>query len=724
MIVFHGLRVSVYSDTLFRIEYQPQARFLNLPTLMMGTRLPTEIPAQIEQKDHTLVIRTAKCQLIYEHLGDDFSQDRLEIHFVCNKQEVIWTPKSKHEVPGFPITRSLDDWPQGLPRCPQEVIVHPDGWHWIKDNAGAYWDVQQQWAKVYRQPYYENWYVFLYGDDLQTAFQDFIHLLGQPPLLPRKAFGTWISRWYSYTEDELLALLEEYKKYEVPLDILVVDADWHEDRWNGYDWRLSHFPNPQKFIDKIHQLGLSLILNDHPGYAMNDPLPEHDSHLPKLQTALREPPYKGLWACDWSRQSVVQKWAKVCLQDLLKQGADGWWIDGWTDVPFPDVDSQLWVNWQYYKATQAIKPHARVLILSRWGGLGSHRYPVQFSGDTHSNFKSITQEVEFTAYSGGVGANYWSHDIGGFHEGEINEEVYIRWFQFGALSPIFRTHSNHGTREPFRFSNQALAIYQAYMRLRYMLLPYWENLALQNHLTGFPSFAAMEFLWPRAKEAQEYHYQYCIGKSLLVAPITHAMENIQETTEKKVWLPPGKWFNVIDGIWQAGDCVVSVYAKLCQTPIFIAGGAILITALGPLSPITSGPYAHLCIHIFAGIEKNAATFYLDDGITGKSFDSIHSTQIKIGYEETAQECTICYEFAGVRDFLPQKLHLAFHPNFQVQEHIAWESSTNSELDAMPNSEKNPPWSTFANRVLPGILYHTIAKSEMQSQQSWKLRIQE
>lgn len=146
---------------------------------------------------------------------------------------------------------SLDQWPQGLKRNYKPIIINNDGWHTIVDNAGAYWDTSKNWVKVKRPEYYENLYLFFYGDDIAQAFKDFTHLFGKSPLLPRQAFGTWYSRWHDYSSDDLRALVKKYKKHNIPLDVLVIDVDWHKEHWNGYDWRKKSFPDHKKFIKEM-----------------------------------------------------------------------------------------------------------------------------------------------------------------------------------------------------------------------------------------------------------------------------------------------------------------------------------------------------------------------------------------------------------------------------------------------------------------------------------------
>ena len=701
MINFQNIRISIYSHTLFRIEYQPDKQFEDKPKLLMGTKLPPEIPVSVKEKDNKIIVKTDSCKLIYEKKGNDFSKDVLEVEFKHGNKTKKWTRNAKHSYSIPEVYRSLDEHPSGPKRYPEPIIINSDGWHSIQDNSGVYWDEKTDWPIVQKRPYYENLYLFFYGKDIHKAFKDFITLFGKTPLIPRQAFGSWYSRWYDYKDKELRELMKNYQKHQLPLDVLVVDVDWHKHHWNGYDWEKESFPEPDKFIKHVKKAGLKLVLNDHPGYDSYDPLPEDDTCLPKLQKEINEPPYKGMWACDWSRKSIVGKWSKYCLEPLLKNGIDWWWIDGWGDYPFPDTNGQLWLNWQYYDTTQKLNPKKRVLILSRWGGIGSHRYPVQFSGDTHANFENIKYQIHYTAYSGGLGASYWSHDIGGFHEGEIDEDVYIRWVQFGALSPIFRTHSNHGTREPYNFSSNALSIYRKFIYLRYKLLPYMEQLQFNNYLSGVPLTLPMYFMYPEKKDAYRFTEQYFLGESLLVAPVHERIQN--ETITKSVWIPDGKWLDVLSGVWVSGEQIIEKKVSIEEMPLFIKNGSI-IPCTPVKFPITTGDYKEIIFNIFGCEEKKEEILYFDDGETMHDFEPDKVSKIAVNYKVANNEIilnlNICSDYS--HKYLPKKFTFCWYVGSAISEinfngkNINYQSTKNELIYQFTNKKLNSlQWSIDA-----------------------------
>lgn len=666
MILYKKLRISVFSNTLFRVEYQPDSLFQDMPTLFMGKKLPDEIKCNVEATDSFLKIKTAKCEFYYEEKSDDFNNDILEVTFDYGNEKRKWSRNSVHSKDIPTVPRSLDQWSHEIKYYHLPIIINNDGWANVVEPSQVYWNNKKDWVDVKRAPYYSNQYLFFYGDDIKTAFKDFITVFGKPPLIPRQAFGSWYSRWHDYKDYELDELVNKYFECDIPLDVLVVDVDWHTSHWNGYDWRKKSFPHPDKFINNQKAKGLKLVLNDHPGYELYDPLPEDDSHLTKIKKKIKEPPYKGMWACDWSRKSVVKKWAKYCLKDLLKQGIDWWWIDGWGDFPFPGVDGQFWLNFQYYEITKSFyekkNSQKRSLILSRWGGIGSHRYPVQFSGDTHSNFENLKKQIYFTAYSGGIGAYYWSHDIGGFHEGQIDEEVYIRWVQFGAFSPVFRTHSNHGIREPFNFSDNAINIYKKYIYLRYKLIPYIEQLHFQNHLTGFPLVYPMNFVYLNNENSEKFKEQYFFGKSFLIAPVSKKLHSHFQTVLKEVWLPEGWWFDLSLQKFVCGNNVVTKYVPIDDMPIFIKSGSIIPSS--KLSfPLKEDKYEEVSFNIVGLNNENEEVFYFDDGISEHDFNKNKVSKVKISYKYDNGNMVIDYTVDNEYsfDYLPYNVKIVVLP---------------------------------------------------------------
>jgi len=328
-------------------------------------------------------------------------------------------------------------------------------------------------------------------------------------------------------------------------------------------------------MKKLHDLGVRTSLNDHPGYDNYDGLPPNDSHIPAIHKRLGALPHQGQWACDWSNKEAVAAWMDILLGPKFGEGMDFWWIDGWLKPPFANTDSQLWANRMYYELTEK-KTNKRGVILARWGGIGSHRYPVQFSGDTPSEWSMLQYQIEFTAKSGGLGAAYWSHDIGGFFGRQVDEELFIRWAQFGAMSPIFRTHSDHGMREPWMYSRKAQVLFRKQTRIRCALAPYFYTLAREAHETGLPIVRPLYLDYnDNDGGALGRKHQYGIGSQLMVIPAEGPVDKVSGVYRKRAYFPDATWYGLETDEIRTGMLDGHVDIPIERIPTYVREGSII-----------------------------------------------------------------------------------------------------------------------------------------------------
>ena len=577
-VVLNNARFTVYSPGCVRLEYAPEGKFAEGPSLLVGRKAAKPGRADVSVKGKKLRIKTANFELTYTDNGQGFSPDNLQIvHKNHIGQKMVWVPGKKDQANLGTVTRSLDQWKWvgGPNHYPVEGILSFEGGHLVQDEARVYWNPVHQWPENLSPSVWFDGYFFAYGNDFKAALKDFVTVFGRIPMVPRWTFGLWYSRWYAYTDKQIIELVKHYRKEGMPIDVMIIDTDWRNG-WGGYDWQKKYFPNPEKMIATLHKMDVRVSLNDHPGYDNYDALPPHDSHIPEIRRRLGALPHQGQWACDWSRKESVQAWCDVILGPLFDQGMDFWWIDGWIKPPFSNLDSQLWANEVYYELAEE-KTRKRGMILARWGGVGSHRYPVQFSGDTPSEWEMLRHQVEFTARSAGLGAVYWSHDIGGFFGKEIDEEIYVRWMQFGAMSPMLRTHSDHGIREPWGFSDRAKAIVRKQTRIRYALAPYFYTLAREAHDAGLPIARPMYIEYNDNDGAALWRkkHQYLIGRDLLVIPADGPVDKKSKVFHKKAYFPNGDWYGLETDERIHGMLDGSLDIPLDRIPTYVREGAII-----------------------------------------------------------------------------------------------------------------------------------------------------
>ncbi|MBN1269566.1 MAG: DUF5110 domain-containing protein [Kiritimatiellae bacterium] len=576
-VTLGNARFTVYTPGCVRIEYAQGGKFSPYPSLIAGPAMPRPIAAEVSRRGTSLRIRTEKFELLYINNGEAFTQDNLKItHKNITGHREVWVPGKKDAGNFGSVRRSLDQWQWcgGPEHYPVEGILSTQGGHFLADDARVYWNTKYHWPENLSPQVGFDGYFFAYGDDFKAALKDFITVFGRIPMVPRWAFGFWYSRWHAYKAAELVELTKRYRREGMPIDVMVIDTDWR-DGWGGYDWSRKYFPKPKKAMEDLHRLGLHTSLNDHPGYDQYDKLPDSDSHIPAIERRLGPLPHQGQWACDWSNKKALQVWREEILGPLFDDGMDFWWIDGWCRPPFGTLDSQLWLNRQYYELSEQ-KTGKRGMILSRWGGVGSHRYPVQFSGDTASEWGVLQYQIELTARSAGLGAVYWSHDIGGFFADKVDDELYIRWVQFGSLSPVFRTHSSHGLREPWNYSATAQTVFRKQTRIRYALMPYLYTLAREAHDEGLPLVRPL-YLEYNKNDGGALHrkQQYLLGRDVLVMPADGPGDPVTGVFRKRAYFPPGVWYGletdeVIHGVQ---DRMVKIPRDLIAT--YVRGGAIV-----------------------------------------------------------------------------------------------------------------------------------------------------
>jgi hypothetical protein len=533
----------------------------------------------------------------------------------------------------------LSEWQ----KCPPGILSAA-GYFVLDDSQSALVDEQRALCHD-RHREGQDWYFFAYGHDYALALQDFVNLCGPVPMIPSWTLGVWFSVYGELAAQDYQDLVDHFDGLDLPLDVLVIDVDWHDHGWCGWDWQKERFPDPTAFLHWVKEQGLHLTANVH-----LEGLPPADSHFEGACKALgldpeavrsgdvfpvKNPTVNWIfdsWHADgggvfiptlearevgWllfnlAKSKDAQVFWDHLHRPLVDQGIDFWWIDG-ANAQATGVHSQLWTNHVYYTYQQA-QTQRRSLILSRTGGIGSHRYPVQFSADTFSHWEVLQFQVDYTARSGNVGVAYQSHDIGGFFGpqtgvGPIDPELFLRWVQFGALSPVFRLHSDHGQREPWAYGEKILHAVRRALHLRARLFPYFYHLSWVCHQRGLPLCRPLYLHYPEDPKAYEREATYLLGPDMLVAPVTQPGER------KQVYLPEGLWMRWQDGCYYEGPVCLDLWISLEEIPVFIRVGALIPMQSVPQNRLPVPALAQVEFHCFGGTEQaeGSLDFYTDDG---------------------------------------------------------------------------------------------------------------
>ena len=505
MVVSGQARFTVLAPRLIRMEWSGASEFEDRASLVFINRRQPVPPFTSVVKGGWLTITTDMLTLRYKTGSGAFTASNLEVRFTLNGAPVVWHPGLEDTGNLLGTTRTLDGV-NGPATKLEPGLISRDGWVVVDDSTRLLYD-GSDWPWVTPRPPLDtarggrepvegpvgkrqDLYFFGYGHDYRGALADFTKVAGRIPMPPRFAFGIWWSRYWAYTDEEFEQLVREFEARTLPLDVLVVDMDWHltfggawdnnpKDQsghtkgWTGFTWDKNYFPDPAGFLDWTDAHGLRTPLNLHPASGIQP----WESQYPAMAKAMGiDPASQKFVPFDIVDKKFATSFFDLVIHPLEQQGVDFWWLD-WQQsdkTSLEGINPTWWLNYAFFTDMER-QGKRRPLIFHRWGGLGNHRYEIGFSGDTYSTWQSLAYQPYFTATAANVGFGYWSHDIGGHMNGPVEPELYTRWIQFGVFSPILRTHTtkNPGAERriwayPPEFSD---AMREAFL-LRSSLIPY------------------------------------------------------------------------------------------------------------------------------------------------------------------------------------------------------------------------------------------------------------
>ncbi len=616
VILSGNARFTILTPAMIRMEWSAEGVFEDRASqAFINRRLPA--PTFEPRTDgEWLVIDTGELVLRHKADGKRLGKGNLSVSLELNGRRVTWKPGTKDTGNLLGTWRTLDGVSGDSSLEPG--LVSRDGWVVVDDSKRLVFDEEahgRPWLMARENSKAIDWYFFGYGHDYTRALHDFTKVAGRIPLPPRYVFGAWWSRYWAYSDAELKTLVQEFDEHDVPLDVLVVDMDWHLDGWTGYTWNPEYFPDPDGFMKWVEDRGLRTTFNLHPA----DGVGKHETAFPKMAEAMGlDPATAKKVPFDCTDPKYMDAYFELLHRPMERQGVDFWWID-WqqgSKTKTAGLDPLWWLNTLHWKDMEdhVGETGRRPLIFSRWGGLGNHRYQLGFSGDTFCNWPSLAFQPFFTSTAGNVGFAYWSHDIGGHQPGPVDPELYARWIQYGIFSPVLRTHTTKNPlaeRRIWAFPENVFDSAKKAFHLRYELIPYIYTAARKCYDTAVPLCRPLYYEWPELDEAYEHGGEYLFGDDLLVAPVTEPMDPISRCAQVKAWLPPGEWTNWYTGRTYEGPGDVRLLVALDEIPLFVRSGAI-IPAQPKMNRSDEKPVDPLVLHIWPG-ESGKTRIYEDDG---------------------------------------------------------------------------------------------------------------
>ena len=661
------IRFTVITDGVIRLEWQPEGRFTDEPSLVASERNYPETDYKVRTVGGKIRIETPEMTLEYKKGSGRFRPDNLVIK--ANDGFFTWRPgmKQKENLKGtFRTLDGLDgdvqtqtwvaDMKKGDIRRFEDGILARDGWTLIDESESYLFDDSEwAWVKEREAKECQDWYFMGYGDDYKSALKDFTVFAGKMPLPPRFAFGYWWSRYWAYSDKELRNLVKKFHTYDIPLDVLVVDMDWHytdEGRggWTGWTWNKSIFPDPGRFMGYLKENGLKVTLNLHPA----DGFDHWEERYPALAQSLGKDP-AGKKRIEWinSDKKFMENMFGEVLRPMEKEGVDFWWLD-WQqhvyDTKMEKLHNTWWINYAFFTDMQR-NTDRRPLLYHRWGGLGNHRYQIGFSGDATITWKSLEFQPYFTSTASNVLYGYWSHDIGGHLDmgTGIDPEMYTRWLQFGGFSPVMRTHSSKSgslNKEPWVFEETYSEVIRQTVRQRYEMVPYIYTMARKGYDEGLSLCRPLYYDYPECQEAYDFRSQYMFGDDMLIAPITKPADESGFAT-MDIWLPEGSWYELHTGTLLEGGAVIKRHFAIDEYGIYIKAGSVLPFYNDTVNNL-NGNDEEIIVTVFPK-GNGSFTMYEDGGNDQDYAESYATTELRSQWEGNKQTVTISPRKGSYKD---------------------------------------------------------------------------
>ena len=576
-------------------------------------------PAGGAEKTH----RTANGEVVLSDEGEARTvrtSYSAELRFACAEGEIL-TGLGQHEEGFFDYARREERLYQHNMKISIPFLLSSGGWGLLMENGCAMRFRGEGNGFTFQLDAAEEvCYTVIRAENCAEVLKKLSALVGKPTLLPKWAFGYIQSKERYKTSAELIETAAEFRRCGLGLDCIVLDwCSWRDGCWGDKTPDPERFPDVRKLTDTLHGMNVRLMVSIWPNTAKGQDCDEFlaaDAFLP------------GSRIYDAFSAEARDLYWEQCRRHWIDGGVDALWCDSCEPITDPDwcgeekrdedermrlvteasavrMDPERMNDYGavhvrgIYEHWRRDDPNRRPVILSRSGGLDSGMLgTILWSGDVAARWDVLRKQVTEAVRTALSGIFWWTLDIGGFFVGRQEpwfwrgdypegvqdpgyRELYIRWFQFGSMLPVFRSHGTDTPREPWQFgvenSPEYICIKET-IALRYRLLPYLYATAEQACREGIPMIRAMLAAFPEEKELHGLSDQYMLGDALLVKPVTRAMKDGGNRTE--ITLPSGGWYDFFTGDFVSGGQTIRVATPLNRFPVFVRAGSILPLAEG------------------------------------------------------------------------------------------------------------------------------------------------
>lgn len=520
-------------------------------------------------------------------------------------------------------------------------------------------------------------YVVVAGSDYPDVIHNFVEITGKQPLPPRWALGNFASRFGYKSEQQTRDTVQGFIDQDFPLDAVVLDLYWFGNDIKGFmgnlDWDKQTFPTPQKMMADFKAKGVKTVLITEPFIlsSSNKWQEAVDNHV-LAKNHGGEPRrfdfYFGNTGLIDVFDTKASNWFNNIYTDLFKQGAAGWWgdlgepevhpadsIHNFEGIPVTGDEihnayGHMWAK-RVYENQLSIAPNQRPFIMMRSGFVGSQRYGmIPWTGDVSRSWGGLKPQVELSLQMGLLGLGYTHSDLGGFAGGEkFDQELYIRWLQYGVFQPVFRPHAQDNIApEPIFHDRQTKDILREYVKLRYAMLPYNYSLAYENSLMGMPLMRPVFFEDPVNQDLFDIKDSYFWGNAFLVKPITEP-----NLTAVSVDLPQGVWFDYWTDKKYLGNQTIQLATQLDRLPVMVRGGSF-IPMVEPVQSTDNYTTQNLNLHYYAdpSIKSASGIMYDDDGVDPNAIKNQKFETLSFNGHQQQEQLTINLKRQGQYPSMP------------------------------------------------------------------------
>lgn len=587
-------RFSILSPRLIRIEYNKDNIFEDRATSLVVKRNFGDVSFTTSQTDLTLTIITEYFTLTYIKSSPITSKN---LKVVINGTDREWYPGHKEIRNLGSINYSLEYLDNNLKL--DKGLYSFDGFSLLDDSHNF---IIENDMFLPRDNTTVDLYLFVYNNDLGLCLQDYFNLTGYPPMIPRYALGSW---WYKndpYNMYDIDDLIKKFNDNHIPISVFLLGNKWHNTTENfSYDRSLFDQNILYKYYQSKKQK-FGLTINPELPIYQNDPL--YNSLQEKLNN------YHNYLSFIPLNNNTISAYLNTVVNNLKSTGINLFNIDYYNEA---DKQGLFLLNHYHYVIANL---NELGIILSRNPGIAPHRYPIIYSGRTKVSWDTLKVLPTYNNSAANLGISWHAHAIGGYYGGIEDDELYLRYIQFGVFNPILILAGDTGKyykREPWKWNQINLSVIREYMQLRNKLIPYIYNEGYTYHQYGVPIIQPLYYKYPKIYDEPNYVNQYFFGSKIMISPIVKKKNHEMNRVVQRIFIPNGIWYDYTSGKKFAGNKYYVNFYKDEDYPIFVKEGSIIPMSLDDTTDVPK----NMEIQIFPAENGLYGSYelYEDDGIS-------------------------------------------------------------------------------------------------------------